>query len=430
MKRGRGQPRKKVPTPSDHRIREAREDRADSPLQMEMLRDLGIASDGSKVAMEDSVDEDLSPIAMDTNPPAVQATIGGESTEPNRVEAHSPEKLWVDVISGNRMSANGIAIEFAAPQIVNGEPEVTIVDDDVDSEVNFWTPSLIMYVLGGELSMNAVKQYMVKFWDFVHLPAMYYNEEGYFILRFRSVEDRDAVMMKGPYTIHNMSMFLCEWKPDFCLHRDVLRILSIWVKFPQLPLHLWGAKSLGKIGSALGKPLFTDECTANKLRISYARILVEVDITQKMKEYVTIKDNKGRLLKQPVEFEWKPLFCDSCQRVGHQCRKRASAQKKWHKPGKQKEWQVRAKQPVRTTEANHSSSDPPHVVTTPVASSGVPAVDRNMLWTTVVTTRRDKGKDIMGAMNTGPSSPDVRCHNGFAPLRILSDPVVQNDKVP
>lgn len=39
-----------------------------------------------------------------------------------------------------------------------------------------------MYIIGGDLSMNVVKQIMMKNWNFVSLPDMYYNDEGYFVL--------------------------------------------------------------------------------------------------------------------------------------------------------------------------------------------------------------------------------------------------------
>jgi hypothetical protein len=100
-------------------------------------------------------------------------------------------------------------------------------------------------------------------------------------------------------------MLLREWKPNFILKNDMLRTLPIWVKLPQLPLYLWGAKSLSKIWSALGNPLVTDECTANKFRISYARLLVEVDITQELPKEITITDSAGGKMKQPVEYEWR-----------------------------------------------------------------------------------------------------------------------------
>lgn len=93
-------------------------------------------------------------------------------------------------------------------------------------------------------------------------------------------------------------MFLREWKPALNLKNDILWTLPIWVKLPQLPLHLWGATSLSKISNSLGNPLATDECTTNKFRISYVRILLEVDIAQELAMETTIKDSKVRRMKQ------------------------------------------------------------------------------------------------------------------------------------
>lgn len=94
-------------------------------------------------------------------------------------------------------------------------------------------------------------------------------------------------------------MILKEWSPGFNLQKDLLRTLPIWIKLPQLPLHLWGVRRLNKIGSAIGKPLVTDECIPSKLRVSYACILLEVDITQKLETKITIKDCEGgKLIKK------------------------------------------------------------------------------------------------------------------------------------
>ncbi|XP_058734051.1 uncharacterized protein LOC131605747 [Vicia villosa] len=175
-----------------------------------------------------------------------------------------------------------------------------------------------MYAIGGNLSMNAVKNYMAKEWNFVKLPEIFYNDEGYFILKFKTDADREEVMMKGPYTIRNMPMVLMDWRPDFSMERDMLRTVPIWVKLPRLLLHMWGERSLCKIGSIIGTPMFTDECTTTKLRFTYARILVEVDLTQKLCEEIIINYD-GKKRKQRVEYEWRPQFCERCQKVGHVC---------------------------------------------------------------------------------------------------------------
>ncbi|CAK8530500.1 unnamed protein product [Lathyrus sativus] len=230
-------------------------------------------------------------------------------------------KLWVDVLKDNRNPTKGRAMKFIAPQVVNGKLEVVIEDEDIISEVKFWESSLILYTMGVDLSMNAVKNFMTKNWNFVQLPDMYYNDEGYFILRFKSFKDRDEVLLRGPYMIRNIPLLIREWRPGFKVKDEILRTLPIWVKLPQLPIILWGDTSLNKIGSALGNPIMTDECTVNRLRVSYARILVEMDITKELPQTITIGDNEGEKIQQPIEYEWKPLFCSKCQKVGHRCDK-------------------------------------------------------------------------------------------------------------
>lgn len=104
----------------------------------------------------------------------------------------------VDVTSGNRNLRNGKKIELIAPKIVNGVSEVIIEEEDIENEVKFWNTTLIMYVLGGDLSMHIVKKFMMKQWNFEKLSDMYYNNEGYFLLRFHSYQDRDVVLRNGP----------------------------------------------------------------------------------------------------------------------------------------------------------------------------------------------------------------------------------------
>ncbi|KAK2420095.1 hypothetical protein QL285_030882 [Trifolium repens] len=302
MGRGRGRPRKTVLPPP------ARSPQSTIPRQIEATIQSNTTAVSSSapiaaVEHEDPNSQSQEEFAMEDKSDPVKLT-----------QQDGTPKLWVDVLSGNRNPANGLAMEFVAPKRVNGEVEVEIEEDDIVSEVKFWETSLIMYVLGGDLSMSAVKQFMSKNWNFVKLPDMFYNEEGYFLLRFHSLTDKDAVVMKGPYTIRNMPMLLRDWKPDFSLKRDMLRTLPIWVKLPQLPLYLWGVRSLSKIGSAIGNPLVTDECTANKFRVSYARILVEMDVTQELPQEITIKDSEGNKMKQVVEYEWKPFFVINVRR--------------------------------------------------------------------------------------------------------------------
>lgn len=194
-------------------------------------------------------------------------------------------------------------MKYVAPSLINRKVEIEIDEEDADREIQFWRNALIMYVLGEDLSINIVKNYMMKQWNYVQLPDVYYHDEGYFILRFKTIEDLEAVLMKGPHTFEGMPMILKEWRPGFNLKKDMMRTLPIWFKFPMLPLHLWGSSNMSLLESVVGTPIVTDECTTRKLSVSYARVLVEVDITQKLLEEISIKDKNGNVVAQKVEYE-------------------------------------------------------------------------------------------------------------------------------
>ncbi|XP_055814273.1 uncharacterized protein LOC129883684 [Solanum dulcamara] len=91
------------------------------------------------------------------------------------------------------------------------------------------------------------------------------------------------------------------------------------VTFPKLPLNCWGVSSLSRIASAIGVPLFADECTTKQTRISYARMLIEVNVTKPIPHQITVMDPNGKTFSQTVELEWRPQYCDKCQKIGHQC---------------------------------------------------------------------------------------------------------------
>lgn len=91
--------------------------------------------------------------------------------------------------------------------IVNGV-DVIIEEQDVSFEREFWGNTLILYALGSELFMNAVKKFMMSTWNFVTQPGLYYNEEEYFLIQFKTRADRDVILMRGPYIIYKKPMLL------------------------------------------------------------------------------------------------------------------------------------------------------------------------------------------------------------------------------
>ncbi|KAM3234930.1 putative protein isoform X1 [Capsicum annuum] len=108
-------------------------------------------------------------------------------------------------------------------------------------------------------------------------------------------------------------------EPEFDLSKEVLQTIPIWVKFPNLSLNCLGMQSLSKIGSELGVPLYVNACTTAVDRISYAHVLVEMDITKDLPKKIKVEDPTGRIFGQPIKYEWVPLHCPICLNIGHKC---------------------------------------------------------------------------------------------------------------
>ncbi|XP_020254286.1 uncharacterized protein LOC109831367 [Asparagus officinalis] len=93
---------------------------------------------------------------------------------------------------------------------------------------------------------------------------------------------------------------------------------------------MWNARSISKIASAIGCLIATDRLTANRQRLAYARVLVEVKLTSPLLDKINIQDPKGKQYTQKVNYELKPKWCDVCKQVGHDlktCRRLVKTQR-------------------------------------------------------------------------------------------------------
>lgn len=87
---------------------------------------------------------------------------------------------------------------------------------------------------------------------------------------------------------------------------EPIQTIPVWVMFPKLPVQYWAIENLSRIASCIGIPICTDKLTAQGDRISYARILIDMDVSQPLPESVVIEDPSGEYLDQKLEYEWRP----------------------------------------------------------------------------------------------------------------------------
>ncbi|KAL0458715.1 UNVERIFIED_CONTAM: Retrovirus-related Pol polyprotein from type-1 retrotransposable element R2 [Sesamum latifolium] len=142
-------------------------------------------------------------------------------------------------------------------------------------------------------------------------------DSGWLIFRFTREEDRQRVLAGGPYFVFGRPLMLKIMPACFEFKDDEISSTPIWATLPSLPLECWNPNALGKIGSKLGTPIAMDSLTMKMERLSYARVLVEVDASKKLVEEVEFILPNSVKRKQPVIYEYMPKFCSVCNRFGH-----------------------------------------------------------------------------------------------------------------
>lgn len=209
-----------------------------------------------------------------------------------------------------------MTLKFVPPLLENGIQVVQFESHDVIDLVNIWERAIVVYVVGGNTIAEILRGFIRKHWSFVNMPNIHTHEDGYFILKFNTENECNEVLKGGPYFLNRAPMIVKKWNMDFDFKEEIMRVIPVWIRLPSLPLHYWGEESLSRIVNAVSVPILADECTAKQLKVSYARVLVEVDITQEFVKEIKIRDNTGREFTQKAIPEWRPFYCRVCHKNG------------------------------------------------------------------------------------------------------------------
>uniref|UniRef100_A0A803PL09 Reverse transcriptase zinc-binding domain-containing protein n=1 Tax=Cannabis sativa TaxID=3483 RepID=A0A803PL09_CANSA len=69
--------------------------------------------------------------------------------------------------------------------------------------------------------------------------------------------------------------------------------------------------------STIGKPIMIDKVTQERIMIKFVRVLVDIEISNDPPKIISYINEKKQLVEQGVEYEWLPLKCSACDKLGH-----------------------------------------------------------------------------------------------------------------
>ncbi|GAA0187369.1 hypothetical protein LIER_34657 [Lithospermum erythrorhizon] len=230
---------------------------------------------------------------MRPNPPTALPT-GPEIATPRTVPAgSSPESSKVrpkfsEIIKENRIVGNGLKLQ--PYDFMENDDDVILDESDEIPFVETWGYCLIGCLTG-------------------------------------PFPDRFKVFNGGPYLAFGKTLMLKLVDAGVILGDDLFTSVPTWVLFHDVPLSVWSESGLSKIASKVGIPMYTDKVTKDRTKMSYARCLIDVDVSKPPVLEFGVKISGGRRYIQKVTYECYPDYCCDCKTFGHnvfKCKKNSN----------------------------------------------------------------------------------------------------------
>lgn len=162
--------------------------------------------------------------------------------------------------------------------------------------------------------LDALHQWIYTTWTTNY--EMYLCPKGYFIVRFNTEQERDNIIQQGHWFWGSAGLFLTPWFSNFDANIIKVSMIPVWVRLHGLPLHFWHKKVLVAIGNTLGKYLKMDEDRTIRGIFTFARICVEVDMSQGLPDHITLNFNNSQWIRQ-LDYENTAFRCRGCMQTGH-----------------------------------------------------------------------------------------------------------------
>ncbi|XP_071920617.1 uncharacterized protein [Coffea arabica] len=209
-----------------------------------------------------------------------------------------PAKTFASVLSQSPSSASsGVGLLST----YKGEPSLVISRQDMLQIAAPYSNALVGRFAVGRPSMELIRKFIVSLGLRGECPIGLLDSK-HILLRPSEEEDYTRLWCRRFWYVGKFHMSLSKWTIDFKPGAES-SIAPVWVNFPGLPLPFFEKQFLLKLGTLLGRPLKVDEATASLKRPSVARILLEVDVLQKIDEIITN--------------ERYPSYCGFCSLIVH-----------------------------------------------------------------------------------------------------------------
>lgn len=137
------------------------------------------------------------------------------------------------------------------------------------------------------------------------------------MVRFANAEDRMLVFDQRPWHINGLNFVIKKWTPFFDSYTVIITRIDQWVTVPRLSWEFWDQDSLRELLKPVGTIVRIDQNTLLRLKGKFARVCLNIDITQPFPGSLTIARD-GLSMRVPLIYEGLHEVCPLCGGESHQ----------------------------------------------------------------------------------------------------------------
>ncbi|KAJ8423966.1 hypothetical protein Cgig2_008585 [Carnegiea gigantea] len=196
---------------------------------------------------------------------------------PVTIEQHIPKSSYASMVNPEE----GLALKLIEAPVINGTKCTKIERSDIAPEIKCWNQAILCCVMGTNPPPRVIEGFVRRIWNQCANDKVIAARKGLYLVWFKTMADK-----KEGYLSKQTNKL---WKKTF---------------------------------------------------LSYARLLIDISLEGPFMEYVDYINDKGRVTRQRVKYEWQPMKCDLCSMYGHieeECRKKKVVKQEWRVVNQEKE---------------------------------------------------------------------------------------------
>ncbi|XP_061364296.1 uncharacterized protein LOC133307757 [Gastrolobium bilobum] len=175
-----------------------------------------------------------------------------------------------------------------------------------------WEKALIVKLLGKKIGVEFMKKKINVLWARKGKINVTDIGNDFFVVQFSEKDDLNFALNGGPWIVLGHYLSLRKWELTFRPNSAGIAKIAAWIRLPDIPIEFYDEAFFRRIGKWLGKMIKVDSNTNAHVRGRFARICVELDLSQPLKgDYVLEGFTKQ------IEYEGLGLICFGCGKYGH-----------------------------------------------------------------------------------------------------------------